>query len=240
MKLTSILINTLVLSISLSAYAQNEGGDKLDIQKLEQKYWSAKDDDFAVVQNRRYSKANRYFATVSTGLPFNDIFSTGSLNALNVGYYFSERWGLELSMNQANFSNNTVVNEFITRYATMPDHNKFKSSQIISMNYVPLYAKMSLLDKTIIYFDMGFSLGVGQADYTIIKQEGNENKTSPSYQWSINQQIFFSEHFAIRLDVVNKYTNQQKLKYSTSATERDQGTKVFNDSSVLLGITYWH
>ena len=40
-----------------SSNDQQRGSDKLDIKKLEQKYWAAKDDDFSVVQNRRYVKA---------------------------------------------------------------------------------------------------------------------------------------------------------------------------------------
>ncbi len=34
--------------------------DKVDISDLESKYWAPKDTDFSVVQNRTYSKDNRF------------------------------------------------------------------------------------------------------------------------------------------------------------------------------------
>lgn len=226
--------------ISTPAFAQNAGGDKLDIQKLEQKYWSAKDDDFAVVQNRRYTKEKRFFLNASMGLPFNDPFATGTMTQLQAGYFFSERLGVDLAMTQASLHDNDAVDQFINRYGIAPDRNIFTGSKMLNVTYVPMYAKMSFLDKSIIYFDMGFMLGVGTTDYKIKKEEGDEHKSASSWQWGINQQIFFSEHFSIRFDLINKYTNENRLKFRTNATNRDQGSKNYNDSSVLLGITYWH
>ncbi|MNT61273.1 hypothetical protein D3C72_1989010 [compost metagenome] len=101
---------------------------------------------------------------------------------------------------------------------------------------------MSLVDKAIIYFDMGISVGAGNTQYEIKKQEGDESASAFSYQWSVFQQIFFSEHFAIRVDLINKYTTEQRYTWSTNptSTDRDLGKKNINDSSFMLGLTYWH
>lgn len=231
---------TLMSSISLPALAQNTGGDKLDIQKLEQKYWSAKDDDFAVVQNRRYTKEKRFFLNASLGLPFNDPFATGTMTQIQTGYFFNERLGVDAAFTMANLKDNDAVDQFINRYGIAPDRNNYKGSKMLNVTYVPMYAKMSFLDKSIIYFDMGFMFGLGTTDYIIKKEEGDETKTASTWQWGINQQIFFSEHFSIRVDLINKYTTEKRMKYKTTAPDRDQGSKVYNDSSVLMGITYWH
>lgn len=239
LKMTFLMV---FMSLATTAFAQNNStrdSDKLDIKKLEQKYWAAKDDDFSVVQNRKYTKAKRFYLNLGGGIPFNDPFATGTLMSAQLGYYFNERWGLGVNYTKGNLHDNDAVDQFINRYGVTPDRNNYSSSTMISGTWVPLYAKMSFLDSSIIYFDMGFSLGLGTTNYIVKKQEGDENKSAMSYQWGVNQQIFFSQHFAVRVDLINRYTSEKRSKYLTTAPDRDLGSKLINDSSLLLGVTYW-
>jgi len=233
-----------------AAPAANSGSDKLDIKKLEQKYWSAKDDDFAVVQNRRYTKANRFFLSVNGGVPFNDAFTSGTLLGANVGYFFNERWGLDLEMKSGSLKDNDASTLFQSRYGVYPDHNVFASSQILSVTLVPFYAKMSFMDTSIIYFDMGFSVGAGMLNYTIKKSEGDEAKSAPVIKLGVFQQIFFTEHLALRAELGNTWANQQRYKYYVNlpagvvgagnpVTDRDLGMKMTNDTNLMFGLTYW-
>lgn len=162
------------------------------------------------------------------------------MTQIQTGYFFNERLGVDAAFTMANLKDNDAVDQFINRYGIAPDRNNYKGSKMLNVTYVPMYAKMSFLDKSIIYFDMGFMFGLGTTDYIIKKEEGDETKTASTWQWGINQQIFFSEHFSIRVDLINKYTTEKRMKYKTTAPDRDQGSKVYNDSSVLMGITYWH
>ncbi len=219
---------------------ETKSNDRLDIKKLEEKYWAAKDDDFSVVQNRRYTKADRFYLNIAGGTPINDPFGTGSITSAQLGYYFNERWGLDVNYTKAEMKDNDNTDQFKSTFAVAPNYNFFESSTMLSATYVPLYAKMSFVDKYIIYFDMGISLGVGTVDYILKKEEGDEKKNAMSYQIGINQQIFFSEHFAIRMDFINKFTNEDRMKYSTNAADRNLGPKSVNDTQLLLGITYWH
>lgn len=232
-------ITSLILLLIFSYNTSKAESDKLDVQSLEKKYWATKDDDFTVIQNRTYTKNKRFYLNLSGGVPFNDVFSTGTISALELGYYFNERWGVQYQHVTANFSNNDVTTEFVNRHGTWPDHNKFKGNDIISGSFVPFYAKMSVMDKSIIYFDMGLSLGVGTLNYEIMKEEGNELKSTFVYQMGIFQQIFFTEHWALRVDLYNKWATEDKLKYKANATDRNQGSKVYNDTSVMFGATYW-
>ncbi len=235
--------------VTANAFAQTvapeksaeRGSDKLDIKKLEQKYWAAKDDDFSVVQNRKYSKAERFFLNIGAGVPINDPHEKGTVTSAQLGYFFNERWGMDVSYLKASMSNNDATDYFKSQYGVLPDHGVIDSSMMLSATYVPLYAKMSFVDKAIIYFDMGISLGVGTTDYIQRRDDGDKKESAMSYQIGINQQIFFSEHFAIRVDFLNKFTNEKQVKYKTPLTgTRDLGDKMINDTSLLLGITYWH
>lgn len=240
---------TIGILLASQAFAQqgtetqtDRSSDKLDIKKLEQKYWAAKDEDFSVVQNRRYTKAERFFLTASGGVPINDPAGKGTILGLQVGYFFNERFGVDVNYQKASMEDNDTTKQFKTDHNASPNYNFFDASTMASATYVPLYAKMSFLDRSIIYFDMGISVGVGTTDYIIKRQDGDENKSAFSYQIGINQQIFFHEHLALRLDFINKFTNEQKYKYSAdpSAGNRDLGEKMVNDTSLLLGLTYWH
>jgi outer membrane beta-barrel protein len=221
--------------------ADQRGSDKLDIKKLEQKYWAAKDDDFSVVQNRRYTKAERFFVTGAFGSPINDPFAKGTVMGAQVGYFFSERWGVDVAYTKGNLEDGDSTHKFKTTLGgASPDYNFFESSTIASVTFVPLYAKMSFMDKSIIYFDMGVSLGAGTLDYSIQRDTGSIAKNAFAYKIGVTQQIFFSEHFAIRLDFNNTWAEEDRMVYATGGTQTPLGSTSVNDTSLLLGITYWH
>lgn len=232
-----------------SSPADQRGSDKVDIKQLEQKYWAAKDDDFTVVQNRRYTKANRFYLTGQGGIPFNDPYTTGTLLSVDTGYFFSERWGVELSFNSGTLKDNDAVKQFVNQYGAIPDHNVFQSSYFVSGILVPFYAKMSFMEKSIIYFDMGLSLGLGMNNYNVTQKEGDLSKSAFAIKLGVFQQIFFSEHFAFRVDLNNTWSTQDQAKYyrpgdivvgNTVAGTRDLGAATINDTSLLVGFTYWH
>lgn len=258
-QLCKVILIAAWLFLTLSAQAQNgdnqfdktesRGSDKLDIKKLEQKYWAPKDEDFSVVQNRRYVKAQRYFLTAEGGIPFNDPYSTGTIACLSTGYFLNERWGLEFSYAQSSLNNNNAVSQFVQQYGAIPDHNIFRSSLFISSVFVPFYAKMSFMEKSIIYFDMGLTFGAGNLNYDISQKEGAISKSSAAIKLGIFQQIFFSEHFAMRVDLNNTWVTESQAKYYAPGTSiggatvggsRDLGSTTFNDTSLIFGITYWH
>ncbi|MCB0370365.1 MAG: outer membrane beta-barrel domain-containing protein [Bdellovibrionales bacterium] len=229
---------------------ENADSDKLDIQKLEKKYWAAKDDDFTVIQNRAFQKEKRFFGSLNYGVPFNDPNSVGSLTGLNFGYFLNERWGFEYSYVTANLKENDTTDYFRSQYGALPNHNTFKGAQTLMAYYIPIYAKMSLLDKKIIYFDMGVGLGFGQTSYeqnSCVASDGciakssvdSITKTSQSashYALTIMQQFFLSQHWAIRIDLINRFTNESRVD---SRDRTDIGSKSINDTAFQFGITYW-
>lgn len=224
--------------------------DKLDIQKLEQKYWSAKDDDFSVIQNRAFAKEKRWYFSANYGSPFNDPNSVGNLLGINVGYFFNERWGLELNYNQAKYKDNDTVDEF-KGYGTKPNANRYDGATSLIAYWVPIYAKMSLLDKKIIYFDMGVGFGFGNTSFnqqkciassgcatkgTVDSETVETKKTALHYSLNVFQQFFISSRWAVRADFINRWTNEERLNFKTGASI---GDKMINDTALQIGITFW-
>ncbi|MBX2989171.1 MAG: outer membrane beta-barrel domain-containing protein [Bdellovibrionaceae bacterium] len=240
----TLLALSLIAGLSDNAFAQAQrDSDKLDIKKLEDKYWSAKDDDFSVVQNRAYSKAKRFFATLHYGIPINDPYSTGNMTGLSLGYHFSERWGVEVAYLDAAYRDNDATTQFQEDHATYPNHNKLENQKYVQLNYIPLYAKMSFVDKKIIYFDMGLGLILGQSSFTQNVESGNRNASASMYGFSIYQHYFISEHFAIKADFRNTWTPEERFRYKlpggTPESERSLGTKSINDTQLMLGLTFF-
>lgn len=222
------------------ASPKSEDSDKLDIKVLEEKYWSAKDDDFSVIQNRAFSKEKRYFASAQGGIIINDSFTTGQVSSFSGGYFFNERWGVELSYLQGSVSDNDTTKK-INDLGGAPDYNKFKNAFTLSANYVPLYAKMSFLDKKILYFDMGISFGIGQTSYDSQIDTGNKSGSNLHYALDITQSIFFTQKWALRFDIKNRWGSQDLyVNHATTLNPQQKSSLAAHDTNIILGFTYFH
>lgn len=239
MKKPLLLSILTALSFSLSAQGQtapDRGSDKLDIQKLEEKYWSVKDDEFTVVQNRAYTKAKRYFVSLETGRLINDGFSEGSPTSLGVGYFFSEKFGIEVYQQRMSSKNSTTTNSFVTQTGVYPDINRPTDSLSLAAYFVPIYAKVSFLDKKILYFDMSIGLNLGRTNYQILTEGGNLSNSTNHYGVDITQWLFISNNVALRFDIRNKWSTQDQQKYySSQHVNPNIGKSQFFETTMLFG-----
>jgi outer membrane beta-barrel protein len=231
----------------------DRNSDRLDVKKLEQQYWSPKDDDFTVVQNRAYSKANRFGFGMTYGVSLNDSFSTGKITTLNGMYYFSEKFGIELTHLMASMTPNDTTTYFQDRFAASPDYTVLKSADTITANWVPFYGKMSLLEKKIVYFDMSFGLGLGFTNYSQIYQTGTAaggnltkhevNKAASHIELDITQHFFLTNYFAFRFSFKNQFSKQEVLKFAPASGEAEEtslGERSIQNTQLLLGVTFFY
>jgi outer membrane beta-barrel protein len=244
-----ILIFVLMNLISAWAYAQ----DSVDIKKLEDKYWTAKDDEYGVIQNRTFSKLNRFYGSIVYGPLINDPFAKARATGLMAGYFFSEDLGVEFSYLSYDSSQNDTVTAYETQFGgAKPDYNLIKSSKTISVVYSPFYAKMALMNKSIMYFDMGLTLGLGLSDYEIqkVNKDGvgnkslaNEMASSPHVEIGVMQQLFINQNVALRLDIKNTFykqdTKQYEIGIGAPESSRGSGSKSSNDTTITVGFTYF-
>ncbi len=219
------------------AQTEKPEGDQLDISDLEKKYWAPKDTDFSVVQNRTYKKEQRFSGTLLGGPIINDSYSKGINFNLSGNYFLSERIGVELSYLHYNLGDNVLTSEFINRYGAFPDHNKARRFVGAAFNWVPIYAKVSLLGSKILYFDMAVSPGVGLTFYDQIASGGNQSKSSVTLTLDFTQMFFLSTNFAVRIDLKNHLYQEQVLNYTRGTYSKDQSVHNF---LLLFGLTYFH
>lgn len=234
----------LILVFFLSVYSQNIfSQEKIDLKSLEEQYWSLKDHDFKVVQNRSFSKSNRFYFGFGFGKPINDPYASGNINEISAGYFFNEFYGFEINKEVSNFSNNISTSKFLEDHGTIPNHNKYKGSANLNFLYVPIYAKMSLLDKKVIHFDMSLNIGIGLLEYEIQKNTLNEVQMIQSWNFDISQQYYFHENLALKIDFKNKFSRQNRFRYKINSNESENARMLepdnINDTSILFSIIYW-
>lgn len=222
-------------------------GDKLDISDLEQKYWAAKDTNFNVVQNRTYAKAKRVAVSATYGNLINDSYSRASNLSISGSYYFTERYGVELNYTDVDSQDNKLVETFESDFGTTPDHGKVNSYIGAGFHWVPFYAKMSLLGKRILYFDMAFTPGLGMTTYDQQTDVGTRSKSAPTFSIDVTQSIFFSKNFAVRVDFKNRFFQEEVIEYRKSPATQAAGqdnqtvrTDFTTNSLLMFGLTFFY
>lgn len=217
--------------------------DKVDISDLENKYWAPKDTDFSVVQNRTYTKEGRFALALQGGSLVNDGYSEGFVYGATANYFFSERYGIEATYITADLENNEPTNQLRDfGGGVQPDFGRMTSYYGAGFNWVPFYAKMSVLGKKILYFDMAFTPSVGMMGYDQIIEGGKIGKSAFAYGIDVTQYFFLTNNFSIRIDLRNRWFQEDVAKYYTSGgvtrgtTFR---TKTTNNTQFLLGVNFF-
>lgn len=244
-----LAVTTMILFTAQYAFAQSSGtirsSDKVDLKKLEDKYWSAKDEDYGVIQNRTYSKAQKFYGSLVAGTLINDPFAEAKPMGAMLGYYFNEDFGAELSyINHSAHKNETVEKLNSVNVAVSPNYNLVKNAITASVTYTPFYAKMAFMNKSIMYFDMGFTAGLGMTTYDQVSTptqgaaEKLNSKSSPHVELGFMQQLFVSKNVAFRLDLKNTFYSQKVVPYQSNFnTTTGEETKSANDTTLTFGIT---
>ena len=94
----TLVIILLINLVSHYAYSQQNtqttGNDQVDLKKLEEKYWAAKDDDYGVIQNRTFSKTGKLYLSAVYGPLINDPFAKAKASGAMLGYFINEDFGV--------------------------------------------------------------------------------------------------------------------------------------------------
>ncbi len=243
------LATTAITSMAFAADKEdNRGSDKVDLKKLEDKYWAAKDEDYGVIQNRTFAKAKKPYLSLVTGTLINDPFVKATAFGAMLGYYFTEDFGLEISHITYSSTKSDSVDKFISVAAsTSPNYNLVKSNTSLVFAYTPLYAKLAFMNMSIMYFDMGITLGAGVTNYEqAMFDNGNANsssfikKTAPHIEFGVMQQLFITKAVAIRADFKNTFYQSLLVPYQTNFnTPYTEEKKSTNDTTLSIGLTYF-
>ncbi len=229
-----------VLFTASTALAQSAGApaannaETVDLKKVSQKYISTQYEvELEVIQNRQFSKKNRFEITAlgvsASSDPFLSTYAVGAA----LGYHFTEYFGARFVYWQDFSSNNSAYNGFKESNAGLDVNTvKPKSYMGTEVKFSPFYGKLSFLKKSIFYYDFYALAGGG-----IRTLEFNSAFTPMA---GLGQQIFFNKYISLFLEYrMMVYKQVVKDKLSTSATYGEEvGSKSPFVGNVSLGLSF--
>ncbi len=187
-------------------------GTKLDVESVKRKYWAqGNESEMSVVQNRLYTKEGKFelglFYANQVGDPFLVIRDFGGL----ISHHFTEEWGVTLLGWKSFVSNSTAYTAFVNTPGFPGDTNSDRPKYFIGgeVMFSPIYGKLSLIGKAILYYDLHVMAGAGRMS------QDNGNYFSPML--GIGQQIYLNKSLALRVDyrwitysetIINKQNGQ--------------------------------
>lgn len=118
--------------------------------------------EISVIQKRFMPKTNRVQFNGAITTITNDPFFNTTGFAGRIGYFFSEAWGLEGNYYALSTEDRQTTKELKTIQGVQTQNLVYPKSFLgLDLVYVPIYGKISLLNKSIIPFDLYFAAGFG-------------------------------------------------------------------------------
>jgi outer membrane beta-barrel protein len=137
---------------------------RLPVDKIKERYWQKGNEDMEVrvVQNRLYSKAHTFELGLFVGSIATDPFLSVKNYGASLGYHLNDYFGIVIlgwkDSVQPSSALTLLQGPPTSTTANTNDPNYFIGGEL---DFVPLYGKLSLIGKSIIYFDTHLDLGVG-------------------------------------------------------------------------------
>jgi len=225
--------------------------EKVNVENLEKRYWAPKDKKFKVVQNRSYTKTNKFFLSAMPSMMLNEEYSKGFGMNFGLGYFFNDRWGLELEYQTMSLDSNDLQSELIG-LGGFGNNGKTESYYGMTARWMPFYAKMSFLGTRIVYFDLSLGLSVGMMNYEQQFSQaaldadpgrdrdslGDLQQSTIAYGFDISQSFYLSRKFLLRVDYKHRFYSQDLISGGGSNIGTSEGSRAEDSISLNAGITF--
>jgi outer membrane beta-barrel protein len=228
-KVILVLLATLWLSVVAASWSE-AAEDGVNADDEYNFSWLDPEKKIYVLQNRRYTKANKLLLSLGGGLAKTSPYRSSYQVDPRVAYYFSENWGFEVAYQI--FSNGTNNNfKALSSTGVSPNILEVKNQLAALLHWAPWYAKINVFN-SILYFDWYFTGGVGTVSTNAI---AGANGTTPNVGTAGNKSytgLFFgtghqyhvSERFVVRLDYTNVWFKAPERAISGANTNYTNST----------------
>jgi len=198
--------------------AANEVTNLSDLAKL------APFSDVAVIERRFLPKTNRFEVTAAVFTNLNNPFYTAYGGEGKLAYYFTERWAIEGIGQFATTSSREATDDLVkNRNITTTNDVTARSFFGGAIKWNPIYGKITLLNKSIIPFDLNFDVGGGMTSTT-------DNQSVPTFHFSTAQVFAWTKATAFRWDFSANY-------YSANGPQDSKGnSSKISQFDLYLGI----
>ena len=232
MRTRSLFISFFCLTVFTSISARAEEAEVVDLNPVRERYWTrGEESEISVVQNRQFKKAGRFDLGVQAGLVSSDPFLKTQLLGGSVGYHWNEYFSLHVIGWKHFVSGSTALKTFEETLGATTNNNPPRSYFGVEALGSLIYGKLSLIGRSILYYDLQFSAGAGAMS--------TENGTSPSPSLGIGQQIHLGDRLSLRFDYRLQYYRETLIeKVITPRLGQVVGQRDNWSNTVTLGIQY--
>ncbi len=192
-------------TLKLSTSDNDEAGtlpERIDVQSMKRRYWTVGNEDLMdVVQNRQYTKKGRIEAALHYGFWSDDPFQDQKTLGLSLGYHVNEFLsihGFYSTISASNSGAYTQAQDALRSTATGangsldPVVNPGKSVMGAEVRGSLIYGKLSILGKSIAYYDLNVALGLSQHKANI--------GSSTGYFAGFGQQFYLNRSLFLTVD----------------------------------------
>lgn len=189
--------------------------------------------EISIIQKKYLPKTERFQFYLAGGMTTNSPWFLNLGAKVNISYFFTETFGIELGGMFLSNSEREVSKEIRETNKLQPE--KFvntKSHYGVDLVWAPIYGKVSFLNDRIIPFDMYFSAGMGTSNTN--SQEGNNT----TFHLGMGQIFALSKTTAFRWDYSwNMYKATPVADSSLSSGSPSSNN--YNDLILTAGVSFF-
>lgn len=179
--------------------------------------------DVAVIQRRFLPKTKRFEASAAAYTNLNNPFFSSYGVDLKFAYYMTERYAIEGIVDFATTTSRQVTDD-------LSKNRKITTSNLVTskgfyggaFKWNPIYGKVTWLNKTIVPFDLNFSLGGGM---TLTA----DNQNAPTVHLGTSQVFAWTKSAAFRWDFTFN-------TYQANAIDENNKQSKVNQNDIYLGL----
>jgi outer membrane beta-barrel protein len=171
--------------------------------------WLDPEKKIYVLQNRRYTKANRIMLSLLAGPGSGNAYRTVFNVEPRLSYYISEAFGFEIFYTStSNSPNGNFTSLQNTNKTLIPFIREFNHEEGAMMEWIPWYAKINVFN-SILYFDWYFNLGLGSISSQNFTQTNTNApvvanpETLTGIYWGTGHLYHLNQNWTVRLDVTS-------------------------------------
>lgn len=209
----------------------SDNAQAVDVGNIKKKYWTKGEDaGLRVIQNRTYSKEGKVELGIFAGSVATDPFLNVRNLGVLLGYFFNDEYGFNAIYWKNIVSESAALGTLKKETGATANTNEPDSYYGGEFSYSPIYGKLSLRGRLIIYYDFMLMAGAG-----LTKTETGSYFT-PAV--GLGQQIYLAKQTMLRLNYRLTYYKENIEEKTVLATKgKVIGSRsTFNDV-ITLGIT---
>ena len=220
------------LAAQSAVAAEEKPEERVNVESIKEKYWAqGEQKELSVVQNRKYTKDNKFELAAFGGLIFSDPFLSVKMAGASFGYHINEYFAVH-ALGWRHFVNpSNALQTFESTRGATTNTNKPRAYYGAEVTGSLLYGKLSLIGRKILHYDFHLLGGAG------ITNTETGNYVTPHA--GVGQQVYLTDAVSLRLDY-------RLMAYRENIEEKVIPTKIgqvvgqrWNWTNVItLGVTF--